>query len=186
MPEPHWVSVTFEMDLNVMHIERSIYTVFDMLSDVGGLLGILTSFAAYLSQIWNFQAFDNFMVSRLFKVRKPKQEIDDEAPYFAQSDFIQLGTAPNLRNWVLQFVPHGCFCCKYRRKERALQLARTKLACEGNIVEIIKSWRYFNLALKFLLSERKRLDLKERSRYLTVNPDEQIEDDDTKAAKKEF
>ena len=70
-----WVSVSFEMDLNMIHIERKLYTVFDMLSDVGGLLGILTSAAAFINSIWNYQAFDNFMVSRLFKIKRPKKEI---------------------------------------------------------------------------------------------------------------
>ena len=32
-----WVSVTIEMDLNVMFYERTVYTVLDLLSDVGGL-----------------------------------------------------------------------------------------------------------------------------------------------------
>ena len=54
MPDPFWVSVSFEMDLSVMHIERQLYTVFDMLSDVGGLLGILTTIAAVLNAIWNY------------------------------------------------------------------------------------------------------------------------------------
>ena len=75
MPNKNWVSVTFELDLNMIHIERKLYTVFDMLSDVGGLLGILTTFAAFFNSIWNYQAFDNFMVSRLFKIKKPKQKI---------------------------------------------------------------------------------------------------------------
>ena len=73
MPNKNWVSVTFELDLNMIHIERKLYTVFDMLSDVGGLLGILTTFAAFFNSIWNYQAFDNFMVSRLFKIKRPKQ-----------------------------------------------------------------------------------------------------------------
>ena len=49
MPDQNWVSVSFEMDLNMIHIERKLYTVFDMLSDVGGLLGILTTLAAFLN-----------------------------------------------------------------------------------------------------------------------------------------
>ena len=54
MPDKFWVSVSFEMDMNVMHFERKLYTVFDMLSDVGGLLGILTSIAIFLNAVWNF------------------------------------------------------------------------------------------------------------------------------------
>ena len=50
-------------------------------------------------------------------------------------------------------------------------MARHKLDKEVNIIEIVKSWRYFDSAFRFLLDERKRLDLKERSRYLVVDPD---------------
>ena len=32
-----WVSITIERALDVMFYERQVYTVFDMLSDVGGL-----------------------------------------------------------------------------------------------------------------------------------------------------
>ena len=171
MPDKFWVSVSFEMDLDMIHIERKLYTVFDMLSDVGGLLGILTSIAALLNTIWNYQAFDNFMVSRLFKIKRPKEEILADTGFFSQSEYIKLSIVPNLRNWCLSCVPRCCFCCGYSRKEKALQLARAKLDKEVNIIEIVKSWRYFESAIRFLLTERKRLDLKERSRYLTVDPD---------------
>ena len=116
----NWISVSFEMDLNMIRIERKLYTVFDMLSDVGGLLGILMAFAASLNSIWNYQNFDNFMVSRLFKIKRPKNEIEEDAGYFEQSDYIELNMLPNLRNWCLSCVPKYCFCCAYSRKEKAL------------------------------------------------------------------
>ena len=34
-------AVTIEMDLDIQQIERNQYTAFDMLSDVGGISGIL-------------------------------------------------------------------------------------------------------------------------------------------------
>ena len=58
-------------------------------------------------------------------------------------------------------------------------MARDKLDKEINIIEIVKSWRYFELAIKSLLEERKRIDLKEKSRYIAINPDladEQIQE----------
>ena len=67
-----WVSVTLEMDLNVMNYERKVYTIIDMLSDIGGLTGIIATMFGILNATWNYNAFDNFMVSRLFKIRKPK------------------------------------------------------------------------------------------------------------------
>ena len=54
IPDKNWVSVTFEMDLNLMLVERKVYTVFDCLSDVGGLLGILVSCFSIFSSIWNY------------------------------------------------------------------------------------------------------------------------------------
>ena len=50
-------------------------------------------------------------------------------------------------------------------------MAREKLNKEINIIEIVKSWRYYESALHHLLPEKKRLDLKERSRYHQINPD---------------
>ena len=43
---------------------------------------------------------------------------------------------------------------------------------ETDIVEMIKSRRYFNLALKKLLSAPDRMKLKERSRYLCIDPEQ--------------
>jgi len=42
---------------------------------------------------------------------------------------------------------------------------------ETNIIEIIKSRRYFNAALRFLLDKKQRMRLKERGRYTVINPD---------------
>ena len=50
-------------------------------------------------------------------------------------------------------------------------MAREKLDKEINILDIVKSWRYFDSALRFLLPEGKRMDLKERARYIAINPD---------------
>ena len=63
-----WVSVSIEMDLDVMQYERQVYTVLDMLSDVGGLTGILMTVLGTFVATWNHNSFDNFMVSRLFKI----------------------------------------------------------------------------------------------------------------------
>ena len=72
-----WISVTIEMDLNMTHYERKVYTVFDMLSDVGGLNGIFITIFGIITSLWQFNAFDNYMVSRLFKIKKPRDEIDE-------------------------------------------------------------------------------------------------------------
>ena len=65
-----WVSVTVEMDLSLLTYERTIFTLFDMLSDIGGLSGILMTTFGIITAIWNYNAFDNMMVSLLFKIKK--------------------------------------------------------------------------------------------------------------------
>ena len=42
---------------------------------------------------------------------------------------------------------------------------------ETNVIEIIKSKRYFNAALRFLMSKKQRMRLKERGRYTVIDPD---------------
>ena len=66
----NWVSVTIEMSLKINQVERNVYTIFDMLSDIGGLSGILVSAFAIMVSIWNYLAYDDYLVSRLFTVRK--------------------------------------------------------------------------------------------------------------------
>ena len=59
-----------------------------------------------------------------------------------------------------------------------MQMARDKLNEEINIIEIVKSWRYFRRALQILLSPEQKIKCKERSRYIAINPDfcEKIQD----------
>lgn len=66
-----WVSVNIERDLNMNAFERTVYTSFDFLSDLGGLSGILVSGFWIFVNAWNYNSFDNYMVTNLFKMKKP-------------------------------------------------------------------------------------------------------------------
>ena len=55
------------MDLDQVLIERSGYTVLDILSDVGGLQGILISGISFLLSIFNYNYLENYLVYKLFK-----------------------------------------------------------------------------------------------------------------------
>ena len=57
-----WVSVTIEMDLSLITYERNVFTLFDMLSDIGGLSGILMTLFGVLTAMMNLKTFDNMMV----------------------------------------------------------------------------------------------------------------------------
>ena len=64
-----WVSVTVEMNLDRMEYSRSRYTALDVLSDIGGLQGMIAQLFAIFLAAWNFNAVDNFMVTKLFRVK---------------------------------------------------------------------------------------------------------------------
>ena len=48
-------------------IEGSGYTVLDVLSDVGGLQGILISGISFILSIFNYNYLENYLVYKLFK-----------------------------------------------------------------------------------------------------------------------
>ncbi len=56
-----------------------------------------------------------------------------------------------------------------------MEKAREKLDDEINIIEIVKSWRYFDRAIHFLLTDKQRRHFKERSRYIAIDPDPKSE-----------
>ena len=48
-----WISVTVEMSLDLFKYDRQMYTMFDMLSDIGGLSGIIITFTSIFLKVWN-------------------------------------------------------------------------------------------------------------------------------------
>jgi len=68
------MTVTIERNMDLKVIARQGYTVLDYISDLGGMQGILISSMAWLIAVWNYNKFDNHMVSRLFKVEKSNPE----------------------------------------------------------------------------------------------------------------
>ena len=55
------------MNYDVNLIERSGYTVLDVLADVGGLLSILISGVSFTLSIFNYNYLENYLVHKLFK-----------------------------------------------------------------------------------------------------------------------
>ena len=64
---------------------RNGYTILDLLSDMGGMYSILVAFFAALLALFNYNNFDTFMASRLFKLKKV--DADKFPRYFDKSDF---------------------------------------------------------------------------------------------------
>ena len=76
------MDITVELDLDRKFIIRKCYSFLDLLSEVGGIIGILTVFFSSVVSCFNYNNFDNFMVSRLFKVKKIDAKNNQSDPYF--------------------------------------------------------------------------------------------------------
>ena len=59
--------------------------------------------------------------------------------------------------------------------ERSFERGREALLKEADVIEIFKSRRYTNAALKHLIDKETRMKLKEHTRYLVINPEKQEE-----------
>ena len=69
------MDITVEMNLSLQQVERSGYNILDLLSDVGGIQGLLVSFIGIILGVMNYNNFDNFMASRLYKIKdKPDND----------------------------------------------------------------------------------------------------------------
>ena len=89
-----WITVMIEMNLDLLKYERKISTLSDLMSDVGGFFGLLIMFGGVFSKLWNFNSFDNFLVSRLYKVKKPSEKLSEETSAFDKSDFVKKSIIP--------------------------------------------------------------------------------------------
>ena len=55
---------------------------------------------------------------------------------------------------------------------------------EINIVEIIKSLRYFNMAMRLLLTKSQQSEIKDKSRFVIINVDKEMRKSQTKKKNK--
>ena len=116
------------MNYDQILIERTGYTIMDFLSDVGGLQGILISAVSVTLSILNHNYLDNYLVSKLYK-----------------SDSIALMASST--DSIREFCFSNCMlrrlsCCRKKRKQVAIEHARSSLEKEIDIVKLIRSQRF--------------------------------------------
>ena len=171
------IEVSVEMNLDYIRVYRGVTTILDCLSDVGGLQGLLASMVGLFLGACNYNLFDNYMASQLFTIEEVQPSDSD-----ADSDKKDLpdklkypGCLTNFKDWLMDFLPDKCRCCKRSKQALALQKAREELHKEINIIDIIKSRRQLKLALELLMPNRQRQALRLAStrihidRRLTIN-----------------
>jgi len=103
------MDVTIEMNSDLVVIQRNGYTIFDLMSDTGGVQSILFSSTALLIGFFNYQHFDTYMASKLFKLRKPG------AKNYFEMEFFSPSKTGNLKEFCQDFFGCSRFCRKNPR-----------------------------------------------------------------------
>ena len=168
------MNLSVEMNLDQLFIAREGYTFLEVLSDVGGLEGLLLSFTAAILVIFNHNNFDNYLASRLYKVKDDSESDSSPGGDSNSGFFLEPTKFCNIYEYMLDTIPSRLKCkrcnnCRKPRKMEDIEQARIQMAEEINIVEIIKSQRYVSMALRLLLSKTQRNILKEKSRYNIID-----------------
>ena len=92
------------------------------------------------------------MASRLFKIKKENTENIKYDNYSEQSNYFLPPKFDNLKQYAMHVLPPKLVCCKKSRKERAIAKAIKEMDDEIDIIEMIKSRRYFKEALRNMMS----------------------------------
>ena len=128
------------MSPDLQLVERSGYTIFDLLADVGGISGLLFSVASYLLSIFNSNFFDNYLASKLFTLGS--RDSDGKTSHHP----IQTSTWCGIGEYCASLCAR---CCgrNLSRKDRAMRAAREELAHETDIITLIRSQRLLKMVI---------------------------------------
>ena len=101
--------ISFEMDLNLYSIERAGYNILDLLSNIGGIQGLLLSFFGVLISAFNYNNFDNITAAQFYKLKARRKG--------KESSFFIPTKCGNIIDYFLDLLPKCIFrCCEKSRK----------------------------------------------------------------------
>ena len=89
--------VSYEFDLNMYRIDREAYNTLDWLGDIGGLKEALTIVLGGVIALFNYNKFENYLVSQLYrgetkkdktsrKTSAKEMDIDEEDLYLQKEE----------------------------------------------------------------------------------------------------
>ena len=152
--------ILIQMNMDQTLIERNGYTILDLLSDVGGLQGILTSGIYIILGILNHNHLSNYLVSRLFKSSETHRHLTTSS-------------TESMKNFCLsKCLPRKLACCSRERKQRVMEQALAALEKEVQVINLIRSRRFVHRALKHLLDPALRKELKLQSECREIRIDQ--------------
>ena len=109
------MEISIEMNLDQKTIARTGYTILDVLSDVGGIQSILISGFGILIGVWNYSNFENYLASRLYKIKNGTDDLIIQPPRLLNNFEFFIDMVP------LKFRSR---CCRKSRMMRGIEKAR--------------------------------------------------------------
>lgn len=127
-------NISIEMNLDLKYLGRTGYTILDLLSDIGGIQGLLFSFAAIFVGFINYNQLENHLVTKLY-VRKDAKGDCEMGPDVQTSRFKET-CCQNLA----EYFQENCWstCCGKGKLDRSFSKARDELNRETSIIELIR------------------------------------------------
>ena len=61
------MGIVYEMNLDIRHVQRNVFSLLDWLGDVGGLFEILFIFFSLIMSVYHYKTFEIYMVRKLYK-----------------------------------------------------------------------------------------------------------------------
>ena len=123
----------YELDKKITVHQRTVYSVFDFMRDIGGVFFLVATFCSVFASLFNFNKHENKLVAQLYK--RPKMGQDK-------------GTLLNAENQSVTLeMFQACQCGKTKccgrgdRTDRWFDLGRRTLAHEVNVKKIVRSIR---------------------------------------------
>ena len=105
------------MNLDLLTIQRTYYSLLDVLADIGGLFSIALETFAIILVILNYQHLENYMSVNLFMLETGEKK----------GELLKLPKCSNITDFFCDLLP-SCLkssCCKKSsRNARALEKAR--------------------------------------------------------------
>ena len=100
------------MNLDKIEYSRTRFNFLNLLTQLGGFMGIFRWLFTTFMGAWNTNALDNFMVSKLYKVSETVNS-EEKIHELKRSKF------PHLKDYLMSWVPTISKCCTKKGKYKA-------------------------------------------------------------------
>ena len=132
------LELIYEMKLDATKLTRSVYTFWTVISEVGGLFGILISLSSSTLSVLDHQKSENYLVNQLY------YEIDLNVPDANQPKTrtcSNSGSQSAIKEYFQGCLPNCCLklrCLRRSKKDVYFSRARELLSKETDIVALIR------------------------------------------------